>query len=98
MYTPDAVAANMQLLHIAHAAAHADEHSSTDGGAIADQTFKLRVAAIFAILAAGLLGVIPPIVGSWLTGSPNSTTSRVIRAASGGIILALSLVSVPQHR
>lgn len=41
-------------------------------------------------------GVVPPLIGSWLSGSPNSVTARVIRAASGGIILALALVS-PVH-
>jgi hypothetical protein len=42
---------------------------------------------------AALSGVMPPLIGSWLSGSPNSITARVIRAASGGIILALALVS-----
>jgi hypothetical protein len=83
----------MQLLGMSHSA-HAEAHSADDSG-IADQTFKLRLAAIFVVLAAGLLGVIPPIIGSWLTGAPNGTTARLIRAASGGIILALSLVSTP---
>jgi hypothetical protein len=87
MYTPESVATQMQLLGMSQSA-HAEAH-------IADQTFKLRLAAIFVVLAAGLLGVIPPIIGSWLTGAPNGTTARLIRAASGGIILALSLVSTP---
>lgn len=81
----------MQLLHISHHSHHAEEqdpHSSR----WQDQTFTLRLVAIFVILVAGLLGVIPPLVGSWLSGSPNSTTSRVVRAGSGGIILALALV------
>lgn len=89
MYTPDSVATQLQLLHSSMSqSAHAEAHS-------ADQTFKLRLAAIFVVLAAGLLGVIPPITGSWLTDAPNGITARLIRAASGGIILALALVSTP---
>jgi hypothetical protein len=34
----------------------------------------------------------PPLIGSWLRSSPNSTTARLIRACSGGIILSLALV------
>jgi hypothetical protein len=46
-----------------------------------------------AVAVAVFAGVMPPLIGSWLSGSPNSVTARVIRAASGGIILALALVS-----
>lgn len=51
MYNPDDTAA-MQLLHVSHMHAHADEHANDSSS----DTFKLRLAAIFVILAAGLLG------------------------------------------
>jgi len=82
--------AAMKLQHfVAHG--HGADHSSDT--AVGDGTFTLRLVAIFVILVAGLLGVIPPLIGSWLTGAPNGVTARLIRACSGGIILALALVS-----
>jgi hypothetical protein len=51
MYNPDSTAA-MKLLGLSHMHAHADEADDSSS----DTTFKLRVAAIFVILVAGLLG------------------------------------------
>jgi hypothetical protein len=50
MYNPDPTAA-MKLLHVSHM--HADQHADDSSS---DTTFKLRLAAIFVILVAGLLG------------------------------------------
>lgn len=52
MYNPDPTAA-MKLLHVSHMHAHADQ---TADDSSSDTTFKLRLAAIFVILVAGLLG------------------------------------------
>jgi hypothetical protein len=81
----------MQLLHISHAAgsAHSDTHDQGN-------SLTLRLAAIGLIFAAGLLAVVPPILSHWLPlfsiSSQSSTLARVMRAFSGGTILALALV------
>jgi hypothetical protein len=51
MFNPDPTTA-MKLLHVAHMHAQADENADSSH----DTTFKLRLAAIFVILVAGLLG------------------------------------------
>lgn len=73
---------------------HADEldHHGQELHA-ATSTLYLRVAALFIILVGGLVGVVPPICGSWLKANPDSAAARALRAFSGGTILALALVS-----
>jgi hypothetical protein len=94
MFNPDPSVA-MKLQHfVSHA--HDAAAAGDDPAAAAQEaatTFNLRLAAIFVVLLAGLLGTMPPLIGSWLRGSPNSITARLIRACSGGIILSLALVS-----
>ena len=81
-----------ETMGLHHAAGtHADSSAQPTG--LAD-TYTLRLAAIFVILVAGLIGVMPPLIGSWMTGSPNGVTARLIRGCSGGIILSLALVSM----
>ncbi|GBF95975.1 zinc-nutrition responsive transporter [Raphidocelis subcapitata] len=59
----------------------------------AQQSLTLRVAALFVILAAGLLGGVPPLL---LRGCqvPDAAPGRLARAFGGGVILALALVHV----
>jgi hypothetical protein len=55
-------------------------------------TLQLRVLSMAIIFAAGMLGVLPPILGRWLSGSSTTALARLIRAFSGGTILALAMV------
>jgi hypothetical protein len=40
-----------------------------------------------------MLGVIPPVLGKWLTANPHAVPARVIKTFSAGIVVALALVS-----
>jgi hypothetical protein len=54
-------------------------------------SLELRLVALFAILAAGLLGGLAPLAARRLR-SADSRMARVTRAFGGGVILALALV------
>jgi hypothetical protein len=59
-------------------------------------SLNLRLLAMAVILIGGLAGVLPPLMGKWMA-SPDSITSRAVRAFSGGTILGVALVSALQQ-
>jgi solute carrier family 39 (zinc transporter), member 1/2/3 len=71
---------------------HDDEplHQHDD---VESNSLQLRVAAIFVIFAASLLGALPPLLSAKF-GSPSAYVGSALRAFAGGVILALSLVHI----
>eukprot|EP00798_Chlamydomonas_sp_ICE-L_P014510 gene14510-20538_t len=67
------------------------DHEEVDGDE--DSTLGLRIGAIFAILAAGLIGAVPPLI-FMVFQDQGSPMSRFFRAFAGGVILALALVHI----
>jgi hypothetical protein len=70
-----------------------DDHDHHDGHGL-PLSMALRVGAIFAILAAGLLGGLPPILLRQFRAS-DAAPARLARAFGGGVILSLALVRRP---
>lgn len=58
-----------------------------------ESTLGLRIAAIFIILSAGLLGGVPPLIIKALR-NQDSLLTFLIRAFSAGVILALAFVHI----
>ncbi|KAG2495362.1 hypothetical protein HYH03_006630 [Edaphochlamys debaryana] len=70
------------------------QSSDTDDGAEeADNTVPLRIAAVFVVLAAGLIGGLPPLFLKAFRDT-QSTLTKLIRSFSAGVILALALVHI----
>ncbi|KAI8474633.1 MAG: ZIP family transporter [Monoraphidium minutum] len=87
----------MGLGHLRKSAA-ADEHDhhdhdGHDHGGPMESTLDVRIIAIFAIAAGALLCGLPPLFLRAFQ-SADSPVSRVARAFSGGIILALALIHI----
>eukprot|EP00798_Chlamydomonas_sp_ICE-L_P004112 gene4114-14215_t len=68
-------------------------HDDEEVGGDEDSTLGLRIGAIFAILAAGLIGGVPPLIFTVFQ-DQGSPMSRLLRSFAGGIILALALVHI----
>jgi solute carrier family 39 (zinc transporter), member 1/2/3 len=66
-----------------------DQHADADDS----NSLQLRVAAIFVIFVASLVGVLPPLLSTKF-GSPSVYVGSALRAFAGGVILALSLVHI----
>ncbi|GFR42140.1 hypothetical protein Agub_g2986 [Astrephomene gubernaculifera] len=58
-----------------------------------DDTQTLRIASIFIVLAAGFIGGLPPLFLKVFR-DPDSTTNRLARSFSAGVIATLALVHV----
>ncbi|KXZ44705.1 hypothetical protein GPECTOR_63g32 [Gonium pectorale] len=69
-----------------------DEHDEHEDG-VHENTKPLRIAAIFIILATGLIGGFPPLFLKVFR-DPDSTTTRLVRSFSAGVIAALALVHI----
>jgi zinc transporter 1/2/3 len=69
----------------------AEDHAGTEPAAI-EYTMDLRLAAVFIIWAAGLLGAGAPLLAR--NRLQQSAAASVVRAFSGAVILALALVHI----
>ncbi|KXZ44707.1 hypothetical protein GPECTOR_63g34 [Gonium pectorale] len=67
-----------------------DEHDDLD---IHEDTKALRIASIFVILVAGMIGGCPPLLVKAFR-DPDSTATRLVRSFSAGVIAALALVHI----
>ncbi|KAI8465730.1 MAG: hypothetical protein J3K34DRAFT_486700, partial [Monoraphidium minutum] len=71
---------------------HHDDHDDHGGGGVS-QSLMLRLVALAAILAAGLLGGLPPVLMRSFQGA-DALAGRLARAFGGGVIVTLALVHV----
>mmetsp|Transcript_11698 Transcript_11698/g.28715 ORF Transcript_11698/g.28715 Transcript_11698/m.28715 type:complete len:392 (-) Transcript_11698:1177-2352(-) len=80
-----------------HAHEHADEHLEEVFGDAHDEhgenTQNLRIAAIFIVMSAGLLGGIPPLLMKTFR-DQGSIVRLLLRALAAGIIIALALIHI----
>ncbi|KAI8464492.1 MAG: Zinc/iron permease [Monoraphidium minutum] len=87
-------AAMRTLLHVAHAHIGHDEDGHAGGQRGGLTSLGLRLVAMAAILAGGVLGAMAPILWARLYPAPDSVPMRLVRTLSGGTILALALIHI----